>query len=174
MILEILGFILAPEVKFNHDLYTSIIIFTITLISTVFLLIPFRGYFVISESSLIWPLLFYSLFVGFGETYFFQGVLPKAKNIFPQIPGLDKKWGTAILSQILFAVAHTYAYSIYSFDLSYLLGGLMIAFMGGIFMYMLSEYIGLESAIGFHAGWDLIATRTLMIIPLILVGGLIQ
>ncbi len=60
-----------------------------------------------------------------------------------------------------------------SFGLTYLITGLVIAFLGGVFMYMLKEYIGLESAIGFHAGWDLISTRTLMIIPIILVGGVI-
>jgi len=173
MILELLGFILVPDVKFKHDLYTSMIIFAVTFISTVFLLIPFRGYFVISEASLIWPLVFYSLFVGFGETYFFQGVLPKAKDIFPQLPFLGRIWGPAVFSQILFSVAHTFAYSINSFSLSYLLSGLLFAFLGGIFMYMLSEYAGLESAIAFHAGWDLIATRTLMIIPLILLGVVI-
>lgn len=173
MILELLGLILVPDLKFNHDLYISLIVFSVTLIATVFLLIPFRGYFVISETSLIWPLVFYSLFVGFGETYFFQGVLPKAKNIFPQIPIFGGKWSSAVLSQLLFAIAHTYAYSMSSFGLSYLISGLVIAFLGGVFMYMLKEYVGLESAIGFHAGWDLISTRTLMIMPIIMLGGVI-
>lgn len=173
MLLEILGLILVPDVKFKHDLYVSIIIFAVTLICTVFMLIPFRGYFVISEVPLMWPLVFYSLFVGFGETYFFQGVLPRVKNMFPRLPIFGGNWSSVILSQLLFAVAHTYAYSMNSFGISHLLIGLAIAFLGGMFMYMLKEYVGLESAIGFHAGWDLISTRTLMIIPLILVGGAI-
>ncbi|MEN6378734.1 MAG: CPBP family glutamic-type intramembrane protease [Methanofastidiosum sp.] len=173
MIIELLGLFLVPDVKFKHDLYTSMIVFAVTFISTIFLLIPFRGYFVISEASLIWPLVFYSLFVGFGETYFFQGVLPKAKNIFPSLPFFGKIWGPAILSQMLFSLAHTYAYSVNSLTFSYLLSGLILAFLGGIFMYMLSEYVGLESAIAFHAGWDLISTRTLMIFPIILFGVII-
>lgn len=163
MILELIGLKMYPNVKFKRDLYGAVIFFVISTICTVLLLVSFRAYLINDDSSVWWQILFYSLFVGFGETIVFQGILPKTTFLFPRIPTVNVRISNAIFSQIIFAVAHFYAYSVTSATATMFVQGLFTAFCGGMAMWLLAEYMGLEAAIGFHAGWDLVASRTLFV-----------